>query len=336
MTIYSTIWSSDPEYNRAVEVLDWRELGWGGLLRRVSGLCSGDILIANGALGAAERWRDLLLAAVGVRHRRNIGLVVSDATWDPRSTRQDSAFPILWGLNRALTRRLLLSTLTENTVICFLSRSEAVDFLADVPGTSSHALFTPFFASPVLTPARPSRGPYIFSGGDSLRDWPLLMDALGTAPIPVVVATRYPDRCSWPGNFEAISVPHAEFHRLAAGATVGVLALRTDVRRSVGQQTYLNLLSYGVPVVVNDAPGVYDHLSGIEAARIVPARDARAMRAAALGLADIDPSSRVALEATAKVVIDRRFSSRAYLRTLVAIATKLSLAMRTPPAAGCS
>jgi glycosyltransferase involved in cell wall biosynthesis len=116
-------------------------------------------------------------------------------------------------------------------------------------------------------------------------------------------------------------VPAAEFFHLASRATVGVVTLRSDIIRSAGQQTYLNLLSMGVPVVVNDAPGVREHLEDIPGAFIIPPDDAEALRRRVAWL--IDEENRAIVEEmvrAGKTLVDERFGPAAYLKRLVSLA----------------
>ena len=68
--------------------------------------------------------------------------------------------------------------------------------------------------------------------------------------------------------------------------------------RSVGQQTYLNALALGKPLIVTDTLGVRDHLSADVHALVVPPGDAAAMRAAIDWMQD--PAHREARDAMAR------------------------------------
>ena len=216
----------------------------------------------------------------------------------------------------------------DQTVFCFLSTEEVERFLGDQHGLPARAVYTPFhvtappkYLAGGATGARRRQGepPYVFSGGNALRDWDLLVEALDDCGVEVRVATRHTAR-AWPANFRVGPLGHDEFFEVAAGATAAALALRADVGRSGGQQMYLNLLRLGVPVVVNDAPGVRDHLTGMPAAMITGAKDASAMRESVAWLCD--PANRATLDdstATAVRRIDEAFSESTYLARLVSI-----------------
>lgn len=83
----------------------------------------------------------------------------------------------------------------------------------------------------------------------------------------------------WPANLQARAVDHAGFLDLLARSDVVCLPLVTGTERSMGQQSYLNAMLCGKPVVVTDATGVRDHVDPDEHALVV-APDPAALRTA--------------------------------------------------------
>lgn len=142
---------------------------------------------------------------------------------------------------------------------------------------------------------------YIFSGGDSMRDYATLIEAARGVKMRVVIATRTkPDpSLKIPDNVRVKAVSHAEFRRLMAGAYLIVFPLRMDNIRTSGQQSYLNAMALGKAVVVTDtldAPYYIDHgKTGI----LTPSGNALALRAAINDLLD-NPHKARALGAAAK------------------------------------
>jgi glycosyltransferase involved in cell wall biosynthesis len=106
----------------------------------------------------------------------------------------------------------------------------------------------------VLTRPSSDRG-YLFAGGDPLRDYDLLVEATEGLDIPVRIASRKYQGPSRPG-LEVGPVDPETFRELEGNATAIVVPLQTRTRRSSGQQTYLNALARGKPLIVTDAPGV--------------------------------------------------------------------------------
>jgi glycosyltransferase involved in cell wall biosynthesis len=293
-----------------------------------------DVAIINGALGFGERWRDLVLACTVRVMRHQPGFVVADATWDQRSVQGESTAPILHRLNGLFSRWLVRRLLGDRAVLCFLSKEEAQHFITQTRCSRESAVFTPFtstipwneldslFAARAAG-ERATSDPYIFSGGNTLRDWDLLSEALGDCGVRVRVATRHVDR-TWPSNFDVGPCTQAEFLPLMAGAQICVFALKPDSVRSAGQQTYLNALRLGCPVVVNDAAGVRDHLADIPGAFITPTNDASAMRDIVAWLLDPANAAEVdGLSLSGATFVAKNFSESNYLGQLADIADAL-------------
>jgi hypothetical protein len=77
-----------------------------GVLRAMLRATDDDVVIINGALGFGERWRDLLMACTVRAMRHRPGFVVSDATWEQRSGRDESTAPVLHRVNGTFSRFL--------------------------------------------------------------------------------------------------------------------------------------------------------------------------------------------------------------------------------------
>lgn len=327
MTLWSTMWSDVESYNQRVRVLDYRALGWKGMAKEMMKLGPTDVLIANGALGYPDRWRDLVLAGAARTLGRRFGVVISDATWDPRSLPHESNAGRAYKLNERLGRVLVKHLLGPRTVVCFLSRHERDQFIRETGCATDEATFTPFTISIDADRAHrdsPSGQPYVWTGGNTLRDWDLLKDSLGKLDVPVRVVTGHTSG-QWPANFEVGPLPHDEFVSSAAGAAVGVITLRSDVDRSAGQQTYLNLLALGVPVVVNDAPGVRDHLDGAPGAWVTPNDDPDAMAQRVSWLLDPENAEQIRKETEAsRRYVQDHFSLEQYLTKLLEIGDDLA------------
>ncbi len=321
------MWSELPSWNSRVTTIDWRRLGPVSFTRAIGRCRAGDALILNGALGFDALWRDLAAAVLTRARGRGVALVVSDATWQPRAeqgtSRAGKLFVVSDILNRFLVRRLI----GPRSVFCLLSPTEVDDFVASAPAPRSCGRFTPFTyqlpegLDPDAMISAP-REPYVFSGGNTMRDWPLLIEALADTGIPVRVAARPGDH-RWPANFEVGPVAEPEFFHLATRARLGVLALRHDVVRSCGQQTYLNLLRLGTPVVVNDAPGARAHLDDVPGSRVVASRPEALREAVTAWFADGAQDGLRQEAASGAAIVAERFDNEAYLQRLIDEARRL-------------
>lgn len=134
----------------------------------------------------------------------------------------------------------------------------------------------------------PKGGDYLFSGGDSLRDYATLLEAVRGLPIPVRIATRKPPPAgvAVPDNVTLGPSSHAEFRTLMAGARVVAFPLQAGCLRTTGQQSYLNAMAIGKPVIVTDPDDASYYIEDRKTGRLVPPRDPAALREAIVELLD--------------------------------------------------
>jgi len=271
-----------PAYQEQVRLVRYRGSlrAYAGALREVG---PGDVVVVNGALGWGDRYRDLVAALLAGVRRRGAGIIVLDANWLSRSLPSESRAPAF--AHAAVTRfaqRLLLALDGRRTIFCLLSDAERQSFAREAGVPLERVVVTPFFATVELSPrydelvalAR-SPQPFVFAGGDTLRDYGLLREALGGTAVQVRVATRR-TAGSWPSNFEAGPLSATEFQDTMAASRAVVMPLNASTPRSTGQQSYLNAMRLGKPTIVNDAVGVREHVAG--GAFVVPPRDPAALR----------------------------------------------------------
>lgn len=133
-----------------------------------------------------------------------------------------------------------------------------------------------------------TQGNYIFAGGD-YRDYKTFLDAVRNLPYEVIIATRL--KCYFigldiPKNVRVISASHEEFLQLMAGAKVVVVPLHGGVLHSGGEQTYLNAMALGKPVVVADDGGAEEYISNGLTGVVVKPGDAKDLRRALLSVLD--------------------------------------------------
>jgi hypothetical protein len=138
-------------------------------------------------------------------------------------------------------------------------------------------------------------GDYVFSGGNSMRDYTTFLEAVRGLPIPVRIATHWqpPAGLTLPDNVRLGPASHNEFFALLAGARLVVLPLQMDNLRTSGQQSYLNAMALGKAVIVTDtedAPFYIDHgRTGL----LTPPAQPQALREALLSLWDSPQRLRV-------------------------------------------
>ena len=169
-------------------------------------------------------------------------------------------------------------------------------------------------------------GDYIFSGGDGDRDYPTLLEAVKGMNVRVVIATRRKDwngTVSIPSSVEAFPVNNEDFRKWMAGSRMVVIPMEKGHLHSGGQQTYLNAMAMGKPVVVADDKGAKDYIQNGVDALIVPSGDVEAFRIAIKSVLD-DPGFSERLGDNAKKAYDA-FSTPKCMERILQTAEKIVL-----------
>jgi glycosyltransferase involved in cell wall biosynthesis len=166
----------------------------------------------------------------------------------------------------------------------------------------------------------PEQDGSVFAGGDSLRDYGPLLEAAAGLAAPVNIASRKPRPERLPDNVTLGPLPSSHYDELFRRASVVVVALEARRDRSAGQQTYLNAMVLGKPVVVTDATGVREYVDDRETGLIVPPGDAAALRAALAWVLDPANEDEVhALGERARAAALERFGPERYVQRLLEV-----------------
>jgi hypothetical protein len=269
--VLATMPGPDPLWNHYVD--DYLPANAGSirdhfaLMRQAEGR---ELLILNGSVGRRQLYRDLVFAILlKLSRRRPPRILIQDATWEPRSEALSSAFPFLARLIPRLAR-LIISALDGPHVRYAVLSTREVETFPDVWGVERHrVVFQPFPNTLHGYRDMPTRDAgYLFSGGNSVRDYPLLEAALVGTEIPTRIAANWRPTRGLP-HLQAAPTSHSEFMSMLANARAVVVPLRQSVR-SAGQQSYLNAMGLGKPVIVTEAPGVRDYVIDGVTGVIVP------------------------------------------------------------------
>src|SRR3989338_8317394 len=124
-------------------------------------------------------------------------------------------------------------------------------------------------------------GDYIFSGGNSERDYKTLFEAVRGLSIPVIVSTTKPAATRGlevPENVILVGTEKQAFERLMAGSRMVALCLQKEMIRGSGEATMLNAMWQGKPVIIADNISAADYMSDGIDGFIVPAGSAEQMR----------------------------------------------------------
>jgi glycosyltransferase involved in cell wall biosynthesis len=260
----------------------------------------GDGILLNGALGASDLWFDMLLAIYLRFFKQSVAVLVSDATWHPRSVPLSSRAKTLFPFYAWFLRQLLRLSAGKHTCFGFLSTEEVALVTREArlrPGT---VRFTAFCSQLPLemvgelnriaadqrsadearaAEAGPERPVRFFAGGNSLRDYETLIAAVARLDGEYIVATSNAVP-GVPAHVKLGPLSHHDFFREMMRSDVVIVPLLPIEGRSVGQQTYMNALALGKPLIVADCIGVRDHLMPDVHAKVVPPSDPVALRAA--------------------------------------------------------
>lgn len=128
-------------------------------------------------------------------------------------------------------------------------------------------------------------GGYIFSGGNSDRDYRTLVKAVEGLEIEVRIATSRTDLLEGvevPDNILVREYSHREYLDVMAGCRINVVSMAAGRLRSAGQQTFLNSMALGKPTIVTDPGGAVDYIHDGRNGILVDPGDPGALRMAIL------------------------------------------------------
>ena len=335
----------DPEWDRRATMIDRGARSIPATLRElVRAARRHEAAVLLGAVPARAGYVDLLAAACLARAPEAPLVVLSECTWEPGSRSLSAALEkALPGIGErlpldALTRRAVTAIDGPRVIYCVLSEADRDHFIRTWSADPERVVVTPFSASledHELERAEP-RGPYVFAGGDPLRDYPTLAAAARGLGAAVHIAARRwaPAPGTLPPNVRAGPLAHEEFVSRLSGCGAVAVPLSGDELRSAGQQTFLNAMGLRRPVVITDALGVREYVTHREHALIVPPGDARAMREALVWV--LDPANAAEVDAMtdrAHALVNERHRFAHYEARLMAVVDQ-GLARRGRGAAG--
>jgi glycosyltransferase involved in cell wall biosynthesis len=282
--------------------------------------------ILHGASGLQRGYVDLLAAAVLARRRRPV--LLAEATWELGSRALDRLLrvPPPIGVDAAPRhgRWVGLGAVRmidgPNVHYAVLSRHELETFPRVWGVDPGRVHFTPFCATARELPELPS-GEGVLASGNSLRDYRALVKAAPQIEARLTLATRLRLPETGAGNIEHRFMSPKEHEARVRGSAVVVVPLLAGTDRSAGQQTYLNAMGLGKPVVVTDAPGVRDYVTDGETGLVVP-NEPRAL-ADAVNRLLTDRSLAQRLGAAARADVLARFDLGTYVDGLLELADRI-------------
>lgn len=161
------------------------------------------------------------------------------------------------------------------------ARSEIRDYANVFRLPRKKFVFIPYHTTVDLDRFHTKMGDYLFSGGNSDRDYAQLAEAVRGLDLPVIIAcsdNRILDGIDFPSNVKVVSVSHDEYRRLMAESGINVVALGEGLLRSSGHQTFLNAMAMGKPVIVTDPKSAQDYIENGVEGFLVPPSDSNRLR----------------------------------------------------------
>lgn len=200
----------------------------------------------------------------------------------------------LWYREKSTWRRILkrwqMRFCLKSVDLCVvLAKREMQAYSEEFGVERSKFIFVPHHTS--LHPHRfsfeISTGDYIFAGGNGDRDYHTFVEAVRSLKIPCVIACTDDRRLagiSLPSHVRHVRASPQEFRQWIAGAMIVVVPMEGGKLHSGGQQSFLNAMALGKPVVVTDPDGASSYIEHGLTGLLVPPRNAKLLNEALLYL----------------------------------------------------
>ncbi len=275
-------------------------------------------LILDGSVGPGDLYVDLL-AATAVRRRRHgagVPIVLGECQWKLESAR----------INRLATGLGLRALDGPRVAYGVLSEWERKRFAEIWRVDPGRVFVTPYChtLSDADLEAPTSTGGGVFAGGNSLREYGPLVEAAASLNERVTIATKLVEG-ALPPNVTAAPVSEERYFQLFRDARVVVVPLAARDDRTAGQQTYLNAMALGKPVIVTDSPGVREYVEDGRTGLVIPPGDSDALAKALRWTLDPANADAVAqMTEAARHAARTTFSPERYAESLLAVADEIS------------
>lgn len=170
-----------------------------------------------------------------------------------------------------------------DAIFAHASPEEAARFTSALRAPEGLFRFVPFhYLLNEPLPATKS-GSYVFSGGNSGRDYATLLDALAESSYRTILCTQTSHELRGvriPENVEIIGVSEQRFQELMAGSAVVVIPLMKDDIHPAGHTIVVTAMALGKPLIVAGPPDYCSYFDEGRTGLLTPPGDSARLRAA--------------------------------------------------------
>lgn len=274
------------------------------------------------------RQRDFKVVVLGGGARIDTLFLILQRIW-PFTKRPVIKIDCLWYESKPFhqfIKKTLFKFLDDSVALYLVWARREINAYSEVFGLSRKKFrFVEYHTTLVPSDHKIVDGEYIFSGGNFARDYATLVKAVEGLDIPVIIACsnkKALEGIDFPENVKVVAVPHDEFMRLMAESNINVVVLQKGLLHSGGQQTFLNAMALGKPVIVTDPDGARDYIENEMDGLLVQPGEPEVLKRAILRLInDREFAARISSNAQAKA---SKLDTEAHLSAIVNISSKLS------------
>ena len=176
-------------------------------------------------------------------------------------------------------------------------------------------------------PLTQSFGSYIFTGGDSRRDYRTLFEAVRGTGIPVIAAPWDPQayaHLNIPENVMLVSCRDPVFARLMAGSRFVVIAILPGLVRGGGEASVCDAMWHGRPVICADDISACEYIEDGVTGYTTPAGDVAMLRKRIVELWN-DPEAVVRMGHAAHVSANTKYRHDIFIQRINALAAATAL-----------
>ena len=167
-------------------------------------------------------------------------------------------------------------------------------------------------------------GDYVFAGGDGGRDYRTLIEAMQNLKYKLKIAAlsmEHFKNIDIPENVTIKSISKSEFMEWMAGAAIVAVPLQKNLLQSGGQQTFLNAMLLGKPVIVADDNSAFEYINDGVDGYVVEPGDANKIKEKIYVLME-DKKLRNTLGENGKITAEK-YPPERYIREVLFLACKL-------------